>query len=136
VIGGRVSAAFISGTSNKVDLVEAYDPATDLWSARLRMPTPRSAIAAGVYKDYIIVPGGEMQNWQFLAAFKAVEAYNTKTNTWQILPSMPHQRHGLAVGVVGDRLYTVSGDAQSAGNGIAESDVNYNEALKLDEVLK
>jgi hypothetical protein len=49
---------------------------------------------------------------------------------------MPHQRHGLAVGVVDNRLYTVSGDGQSAGNGIAESDVNYNEALKLDEVLK
>jgi N-acetylneuraminic acid mutarotase len=100
------------------------------------MPTPRSAIAAGVYNNHIVVPGGEMQNWQFLAAFKAVEAYNTTTNTWQILPSMPHQRHGLAVGVVGNRLYAVSGTAQSAGNGIADPDVNYNEALKLDEVLK
>jgi N-acetylneuraminic acid mutarotase len=136
VIGGRVGSAFISGTSNNVDLVEAYDPATDLWTARLRMPTPRSAIAAGVYGNYIVVPGGEMQNWQFLAAFKAVEAYDTARNTWQILPSMPHQRHGLAVGVAGNRLYTVSGTGQSAGNGIADPDVNYNEALKLDEVLK
>jgi hypothetical protein len=49
---------------------------------------------------------------------------------------MPHQRHGLAVGVAGNRLYAVSGTAQSAGNGIADPDVNYNEALKLDEVLK
>ena len=65
-----------------------------------------------------------------------VEAYDTVHNTWHILPSMPHQRHGLAVGVVDKRLYAVSGDGQSAGNGIAESDVNYNEALKLDEVLK
>lgn len=136
VIGGRVSSAFISGTSNNVDLVEAYDPATDLWTARARMPTPRSAIGAGAFGNYIIVPGGEMQNYQYLAAFKAVEAYNTANNTWQILPSMPHQRHGLAVGVVGNRLYTVSGDGQSAGNGIHESDVPYNEALKLDEVLK
>jgi N-acetylneuraminic acid mutarotase len=136
VIGGRVASAFISGTSNNVDLVEAYDPATNLWTARLRMPTPRSAIGAGAYKDWIIVPGGEGQNWQALSAFKAVEAYNTATNTWQILPSMPHQRHGLAVGVVDNRLYAVSGDGQSAGNGIAESDVNFNEALKLDEVLK
>ena len=42
----------------------------------------------------------------------------------------------VAVGVVGNRLYAVSGDGQSAGNGITESDVNYNEALKLDEVIK
>jgi N-acetylneuraminic acid mutarotase len=135
VFGGRISAAFI-GVSNNVDLVEAYDPATNLWSARARMPSARSAIAAGVYGNYVVIPGGEIQNSQFLAAFKAVEAYNTATNTWQILPSMPHQRHGLAVGVVGNRLYAVSGDGQSAGNGIADSDVPYNEALKLDEVLK
>jgi N-acetylneuraminic acid mutarotase len=136
VIGGRVASAFISGTSNNVDLVEAYDPATNLWTARARMPTPRSAIAAGTFGNYIIVPGGEGQNWQFLAAFKAVEAYNTANNTWQILPSMPHQRHGLAVGVAGNRLYAVSGDGQSAGNGIKDSDVDFNEALELDKVLK
>jgi len=136
VVGGRVGSAFISGTSNNVDLIEAYDPAADLWTAMARMPTPRSAIAAGVYNGHIIVPGGEMQDGRFLAAFKAVEAYSTATNTWQILPSMPHPRHGLAVSVVGNRLYTVSGDGQSAGSGIAHSAVDFNEALKLDEVLK
>jgi len=78
------------------------------------MPTPRSAIAAGVYNGRIIIPGGEVQDSRFLGAFKAVEAFDTATNTWQILPSMPHPRHGLAVGVVGTRLYTVSGDGQSA----------------------
>jgi Kelch motif len=77
-----------------------------------------------------------VQDRRFLAAFKAVEAYDPATNRWQILPSMPHQRHGLAVGVVGDRFYTVSGDAQSAGNGIPHSAVPFNEALQLDLVLK
>jgi len=100
------------------------------------MPTPRSAIGAGVYNGHILVPGGEVQDRRFLAAFKAVEAYDPATNRWQILPSMPHQRHGLAVGVVGDRFYTVSGDAQSAGNGIPHSAVPFNEALQLDLVLK
>jgi len=136
VIGGRVSSAFISGTSNNVDLIEAYDPATDLWSARPRMPTPRSAIAAGVYNGRIIIPGGEVQDSRFLGAFKAVEAFDTATNTWQILPSMPHPRHGLAVGAIGNRLYAVSGDGQSAGNGIEHSAVPYNEILQIDLVLK
>ena len=49
---------------------------------------------------------------------------------------MPHQRHGLAVGVVGDRFYTVSGDAQSAGSGIPHAAVPFNEALQLDLVVK
>jgi N-acetylneuraminic acid mutarotase len=136
VIGGRVGAAFISGTSNNVDLVEMYDPATDLWMPRARMPTARSAIGAGVYNNQILVAGGEGQDQRFLAAFKAVEAYDPALNRWQILPSMPRPRHGLAVGAIGNRLYTVSGDGQSAGNGIEHSAVPFNEILQVDLVLK
>ena len=136
VIGGRVGSAFISGTSNNVDLVEMYDPATDLWMPRARMPTARSAIGAGVYNNQILVAGGEGQDQRFLAAFKAVEAYDPALNRWQILPSMPRPRHGLAVGAIGNRLYTVSGDGQSAGNGIDHSAVPFNEILQVDLVLK
>ena len=136
VIGGRVGSAFISGTSNNVDLVEMYDPAADLWLPRARMPTARSAIGAGVYNNNILVAGGEGQDQRFLAAFKAVEAYDTALNRWQVLPSMTRPRHGLAVGAIGNRLYAVSGDGQSAGNGIEHSAVPYNEVLALDLVLK
>ena len=136
VIGGRVGAAFISSASNNVDLVEMYDPANDLWTPRARMPTARSAIGAGVYNNNILVAGGEGQDQRFLAAFKAVEAYDPALNRWQVLPSMPHPRHGLAVGAVGNRFYTVSGDGQSAGNGIDHSAVAFNEILQVDLVLK
>jgi N-acetylneuraminic acid mutarotase len=136
VIGGRVGSAFISGTSNNVDLVEMYDAATNMWLPRTRMPTARSAIGASVYNGNILVAGGEGQDQRFLAAFKAVEAYDTALNRWQILPSMPHPRHGLAVGAIGNRFYTVSGDGQSAGNGIEHSAVPFNEILQMDLVLK
>jgi N-acetylneuraminic acid mutarotase len=136
VIGGRVGGAFISSASNNIDLVEMYDPAADLWTPRTRMPTARSAAAGGLYNNNILVAGGEGQDQRFLAAFKAVEAYDTVLNRWQVLPSLPHQRHGLAAGVIGDRFYTVSGDAQSAGSGIEHSAVAYNEILQLDLVLK
>jgi N-acetylneuraminic acid mutarotase len=134
-IGGRIGAAFISGGSNNVDLVEMYDPAADAWTVRDKMPTPRSAIGGAVYNGRILVPGGEFQDRRLLAAFKAVEIYDPAVNRWQIMPSMPHPRHGLAIGVIGDRLYTVSGDAQSAGNG-AHTAVPFNEALQLDLVVK
>jgi len=136
VAGGRIGAAFISSASNNIDLVEMYDPATDLWTPRTRMPTARSAIGAGVYNDNILVAGGEGQDQRFLAAFKAVEAYDPARNQWQALPSMPHPRHGLAVGAIGNRLYTVSGDGQSAGSGVEHSAVPYNEILQVDLVLK
>ena len=136
VVGGRIGAAFISSASNNIDLVEMYDPATDLWTPRTRMPTARSAIGAGVYNYNILVAGGEVQDQRFLAAFKAVEAYDPARNQWQALPSMPHPRHGLAVGAIGNRLYTVSGDGQSAGSGVEHSAVPYNEILQVDLVLK
>jgi N-acetylneuraminic acid mutarotase len=115
VIGGRLGAAFISVASN-TDVVEEYDPATDQWGAvRARMPTPRSAVAFGVYGGRIYVAGGEFQNAQLMAAFRALEAYDPATNQWISLPSMPVPRHGLAGAVVGNRLHLVSGDVQSAG---------------------
>ena len=136
VIGGRVGSAFISGTSNNVDLVEMYDPAADLWTPRARMPTARSAMGSGVYKDHIITLGGEGQDQRFLAAFKAAEAYDATLNRWLVLPSMARQRHGLAAGVVGNRLYAVSGDGQSGGSGLEHSAIAANEALQLDLVIK
>src|SRR5215470_200944 len=106
-IGGRIGAAFISGGSNNIDLVEMYDPDKDFWTARDKMPTRRSAIAAGVYHGKIIVPGGEFQDRAELVAFRAVEMFDPALNRWQILPSMRYPRHGLAVGVISDRLYAV-----------------------------
>jgi N-acetylneuraminic acid mutarotase len=135
VIGGRIGAAFISGGSNNIDLVEMYDSAADLWTPRDKMPTRRSAIGSGVYNGKIVVVGGEFQDRFQFSAYRAVEAYDAATNQWNILPSMRYPRHGLAVGVVGNRLYAVSGDAQSAGSG-AHVDVPFNEALQLDLVIK
>jgi N-acetylneuraminic acid mutarotase len=121
VIGGRVGAAFI-GLASDIAVVEEYDPSTDQWGApRARMPTARSAIGAGVYDGRIYVAGGEYQDPRMMATFRAVEAYDPATNTWSEMPPMPVSRHGLAVGVIGNRLHVVSGDVQSAGTGVEVS---------------
>jgi N-acetylneuraminic acid mutarotase len=115
VIGGRIGAAFVS-VSSPTDVVEEYDPAADQWGAiRARMPTPRSAVAWGVHGGRIYVAGGEAQAPQFMAAFRALEAYEPATNRWIPLPPMSIPRHGLAAAVIGNRLHLVSGDVQSAG---------------------
>jgi N-acetylneuraminic acid mutarotase len=115
VIGGRLSAAFVS-VSSPTDVVEEYDPATDQWGAvKARMPTPRSAVAWGVQGGRIYVAGGEYQDDRLMAAFRALEAYDPAGNRWAVLPRMPVPRHGLAGAVVGNRLHLVSGDVQSAG---------------------
>jgi len=121
VFGGRVGAAFI-GLASDISVVEEYDPATDKWSApRSRMPTARSAVASGVFNGRVYVAGGEFQDPHMMATFRAVEAYDPASNSWSIMPSMPVSRHGLAAGVIGNRLILVGGDVQSSGNGIAAS---------------
>ena len=117
VIGGRVGGVFITGPSSNTDIVEEYDPAADAWAFRAKMPTPRSAMAAGVYEDRIYVTGGEYQDARMMATFRALEAYDPARNAWSVLPSMPTSRHGLAGAVVGKRLHMVSGDVQSALSG-------------------
>jgi N-acetylneuraminic acid mutarotase len=121
VIGGRVGAAFI-GVASDVSVVEEYDPALDKWSApRARMPTTRSALGAGTYNGRIYVAGGEFQDPHMMATFRSVEAFDPATNTWSIMPSMPVSRHGLAAGVIGNRLLLVGGDVQSSGTEIHAS---------------
>lgn len=118
LIGGRVGAAFI-GPSTDISVVEEYDPAHDTWSPPLaRMPTARSALAAGVINGRIFVAGGEFQDPTMMATFRAVEAYNPATNTWATMPPLPVSRHGLAGGAIGNRFYVVGGDVQSAGTGL------------------
>lgn len=115
VIGGRLGSAFIFTASN-TNVVEEYDPATDQWGlVRARMPTERSGGTWAVHDGRIYVAGGEHQDQYLLAAFRAVEAYDPSTNSWEALPNMPMPRHGLAGAVVGNRLHLVSGDIQSAG---------------------
>jgi N-acetylneuraminic acid mutarotase len=119
VASGRVGAAFISGGSSNVGVIEAYDPATDSWSQALaRMANARSAGAGAVYNGKLYITGGEYQEPGMMATFRSLEAFDPATNTWQTLQPMPVSRHGLAGAVVGNRLHMVSGDVQSAGTGV------------------
>ena len=125
VIGGRIGSAFVDNGSN-TDLVETYDPPSDSWSRPLeRMPTARSAAGSAVWSNRIYVAGGEGRDRQGLTVFGAVEAYDPAANQWKAMPPMPTPRRAMAVGVIGDRLYTISGGG---------ADAMSNQALQLDLV--
>ena len=110
-----------------LDTMEAYDPATNLWGVvKDRMPTPRSGGGAATYNGKIYVGGGELQNRQLAAAFRALEAYEPASNTWDVLPSMPSARHGNAMGFIGNKLHVVSGKMEGGGaNDMAGTDHPY-----------
>jgi N-acetylneuraminic acid mutarotase len=114
-IGGRLGSTFITRSSN-TEVNEEYDVAQDVWRTKAAMPTARSGVAGGVYNGKIYVAGGEFQNDKIMAAFRAFEAYDPATNTWDgSLPRMRIPRHGFAGAVIGDRLHVVAGGIQTAG---------------------
>ena len=133
VLGGRLGAAFITRASN-TDIVEEYDPATDQWgSVKAPMTTARSAVAWGTYKGRIYVAGGEERSggpWQ--RTFRAVEAYDPRTNTWSSLPPMTFPRHGLAGDIVNGRFHLVSGDVASGGGPGTEIHTDVHEVLDIE----
>jgi N-acetylneuraminic acid mutarotase len=115
VIGGRTGHALILTASN-TDVVEEYNPVTNMWSApRNRMPTPRSGGASGTDGRRIYVAGGEVTTTAIVGAYNGIEAYDPAINSWIALPPMPMPRHGLAGGVIDNHFHLVSGMIQSAG---------------------
>ena len=133
VIGGRVGAAFITRASN-TGIVEEYDPATDQWGAlKASMLNPRSASAWGTFKGKIYVGGGEERSsgpWQ--RTFRAVEAYEPRTNTWSILPDMTFPRHGLAGDIVNGKFHLVSGEGVSGGAPGMHTDTDVHEVIDIE----
>ncbi len=114
VIGGRLSGAFIIALPGNTDLVLEYDPAADAWATKTPMPTARSGLNSATLNGIIYVAGGEVRTYQYLAAFRAFEAYDPASNTWWQLPPMPSPRHEVAMTALGNRIHIVGGAVQSA----------------------
>jgi N-acetylneuraminic acid mutarotase len=127
VIGGRVGSCYSNGFSANVWMNEAYDIATDRWSARAPMPTARSGIGVEVVAGKVHVMGGEGWIEDFGGVFRTHEVYDPKTDTWERHLRMPTPRHGFATGVLNNRIYAVSG-VNNAGGAGPLSVVNVNEA--------
>ena len=109
-IGGRLASAFVSLGSD-TDVVEEYDPATDMWGVpRARMSTERASMVGVAHAGRIYIVGGEVQSSQVSSTFRAVEAYDPATNQWVVLPPAPLGRQPIAGDVIGDTLYVVSSD--------------------------
>ena len=114
VIGGRLSGAFIIGYPGNTNLTQVYDPATDGWTTRAPMPTPRSGLNTAALNGFIYAAGGEVQDDKSLSAFRAFEAYHPASDTWWQLPSMLLPRHECIMAALGNRIHVAGGSVQSA----------------------
>ena len=87
--------------------VEMYDPATDTWTQKADMPTPRNTTTC-VVDGKIYAIGGTADTEQSFR-LDTVEVYDPATDTWAKVRDMNHARAGAAVSVVDGKIYVMGG---------------------------
>ena len=103
VIGGYKQSVF--SVWQPVATVYAYDPATDAWSERAPMPTPRGALAVTEHDGKLYAIGG----YDRKANNAAVEVYDPERNTWAERAPLPTPRDHLAAATVSGKVYAIGG---------------------------
>jgi N-acetylneuraminic acid mutarotase len=98
---GLVYAVGAFGTGAASRRVEAYDPATNTWSAKAEVPfaADHPNVAATADKLYVLGATGT-QN---------VAEYDPGANTWTMRTSIPTQRASAATAAVGTKIYVAGG---------------------------
>lgn len=108
--------------------VEVYDPATDTWAETTPLPEGRHHAGIAVMDGYLYVIGGFTKGG--LSVWRAVATlyqYNSATQTWRELASMPSARGALGVAVHQGRLYAVGGyDGAKNSNAVEVYDPQAN----------
>ncbi|MGH7062687.1 MAG: Kelch repeat-containing protein [Stellaceae bacterium] len=113
-VDGRIGTCFVT-KSDVIDLVEAYDPATDHWAYASRAPVTRGDVTGGEHDGKLYVAGGEFQDFARKMTFWAVEVFDPAIGQWSDLPHMQVARHGFAAAFVGNQLHVIGGGFQSDG---------------------
>jgi N-acetylneuraminic acid mutarotase len=115
VLRGRIH---VLGGGNSVSTLAAhsmYDPKTNSWSARARLPRAKGSPAAVVLGGRIYAIGGRSG----LSDFGDVHVYDSATDRWTRGPSIP-PRGAAGAATYGRSIYVVGGESQAAGRTLGE----------------
>ncbi len=93
--------------SEELPTVEMYDPATDTWTQKTDMPTPRKTKTCVVDSKIYAVGGWSTATEQ--SKLETVEVYDPATDTWAKAQSMNHARCSAAISVVNGEIYAIGG---------------------------
>jgi N-acetylneuraminic acid mutarotase len=84
---------------------QEYDPGTNVWTNKTRMPTGASNINCAVWRNAIYVPGGYTGS----AALTTLQIYYPQGDTWSSGTPLAVGRFAQACAVVADTLYVIGG---------------------------
>jgi len=103
VIGGYKQSGFT--VWEPVATVYAYDPATDIWTQRAPMPSPRGALSVTEHQGKLYAIGG----YDRKANSAAVEVYDPEHNIWAERAPLPTPRDHLATATLFEKMYAMGG---------------------------
>jgi len=92
---------------------EEYSPATNTWTSKAPMLTPRYFFATAVYQNKIYCIGGYTSNG---TATGANEAYDPVTGTWATKASIPTALSGYSSTVVDNKIYVIDSNLNQIYN--------------------
>jgi N-acetylneuraminic acid mutarotase len=118
-IGGSTDDGNWPANGGLVGTNEQYDPATDTWTLKEPMPTPRYGFAIATYQNKIYCIGGKNN-----AITGANEVYDPATDTWETKTPMPTPTWLLQANVVGGKIYLIGGYPSRALNEVYDPENN------------
>lgn len=119
----------IGGRSNDLGSVlsnlDRYTKNTNTWVSLAPMPTARAGLGGAVSGKYIYAIGGRTNIGGPCTggALDTVERYNTQTNTWDTLASLPTARSDLAALAMGNGKIYVFGGCDASSSVVGDVDV-------------
>ena len=107
--------------SSTMNIVEVYDTATDRWTRRKPMPTPRTALCAVAATDsvgHVLVYAIGGRNFDLPGnGLSNVEAYDSLLDTWTPKTPMPINLHGMTATLGPDgKIYVLGGTNSKMNN--------------------
>jgi len=110
VIGGTIGSGIAWGESLLTGATEVYDPATDTWTTKTSMPTPRQGLEANVVSDKIYLIGGVRYVGGLLhLEFDENEVFDPPTDSWTTKAPLPTAVWGYSSTVVDNKIYLIGG---------------------------
>jgi N-acetylneuraminic acid mutarotase len=127
VIGGKVYVAGGFRTVMASDLVDVYDPGTNMWTPLASLPATRDHACGAAIGGRLIVAGG--RTVQTNSPRPDVWSYDPGANMWTARAAMPTGRGGMGCGAIGDVLYATGGEGNPAiASGVFADVEAYNPA--------
>ena len=106
---GRIWVAGGLTASDSSTRVEAYDPATDRWTAGPDLPVPLHHLAVVAYRGELVVVGGFGRGASDLYDGPSDRVLALRNGAWVDLPRLRRPRGAHAAAVLGDLLVVVGG---------------------------